>query len=506
MQIQVGQTRDVALWGGQNLDVASNNPNVVPNNGFASRMDGDTKLLTLSGARIGTSMLTAGVGDNVWVTLQVQVTADGKPLAALHDDVTFFVKPSWSSSFAGASVTADQRLWRQELDLGGGATVGLKGWQDVTLDFNQTNIASYSTFPDKFNDLLGIDLVGLRPGDVEFTAYRAGLPVASMQVFVRATASPKAYYVDNFMTGYYDIDFRSQGGNYSKYLIVRYPDEVVLPIHMDLIGDARPDPAAAKAFIDAATMGEGARRYPSQMNAGTTPNLYALKKSAIRTMDAYTYQLMTVSMEAVIFILSMVDIARGMIGSMPKMARDAAPAPVKRVLGDAPAGAEEIRMSADEYRAALSKVFPGQALNEVSSMVDGIGERAAQRAAADPRFVALYQGGNMRDAGTLFHSAAAQEARSLPQNAVPSGWRLSAERTIQAGRGGSRADIFLEGPTGEIVEFDWKTSGASALTSKTVSQMSRHAGQITTNVAGTLTTQESRSWVDFIRPLLGAPR
>jgi hypothetical protein len=105
----------------------------------------------------------------------------------------------------------------------------------------------------------------------------------------------------------------------------------------------------------------------------------------------------------------------------------------------------------------------------------------------------------------MFHSLATQEARSIPQSSLPSGWRLTAERTIQAGKGGSRADIFLEGPGGQLVEFDWKTTGASAFTSKAVAQMTKHPGQISTNIAGALATQQSRSWVDFVRPILGAP-
>jgi hypothetical protein len=223
-------------------------------------------------------------------------------------------------------------------------------------------------------------------------------------------------------------------------------------------------------------------------------------------MEANTVQIIRVSKEAIVFVLTIMDIARGLSApKMAKMPRESAPAPVKQLLGEAPAGAQELKMTAEEYRAALSHVFPSQALNEVSSLVDGIGQRAAQRAAADPSFISLYRSGNMRDAGTMFHSVAAQEARAVPQSSLPSGWRLTAERTIQAGRGGSRADIFLEGPGGDLVEFDWKTTGNSALTSKTVGQMNRHSGQISTNIAGTLTTQESRSWVDFIRPLLGAP-
>lgn len=165
-------------------------------------------------------------------------------------------------------------------------------------------------------------------------------------------------------------------------------------------------------------------------------------------------------------------------------------------------GAEEIKLSPSEYQAALGHVFPGQFLEPITQTVEGIGQHAAQRAVNNPAFVQACQIKNWTLAGTLFHSAAAEEARTLPAAVLPQGWILDAEFTIQSGLGGSRADILLRGPAGQIIEFDWKTTGRSALSSAARSEMERHAGQILTNLGGTLTTQESRSWVDFVRPLL----
>jgi hypothetical protein len=79
------------------------------------------------------------------------------------------------------------------------------------------------------------------------------------------------------------------------------------------------------------------------------------------------------------------------------------------------------------------------------------------------RFVAAVQSGNRTLAGTLFHSAAAREARALPASALPGGSALSY---------GSRRE------------------------------MTRHAGQLITNIGGQLTRQESRSWIDYVRPLM----
>ena len=127
-------------------------------------------------------------------------------------------------------------------------------------------------------------------------------------------------------------------------------------------------------------------------------------------------------------------------------------------------GVEEIRMSQAEYRAALQRVFPGQ-VDDISRMVDEIGQRAAQRAINDPRFIQAVRNGNVTQAGTLFHSAAAIETRAVPASAVPQGWTLTAEEVIQAGAGGSRTDLLFRGPAAQRVEIDWKTTGRSAMSS-----------------------------------------
>lgn len=180
---------------------------------------------------------------------------------------------------------------------------------------------------------------------------------------------------------------------------------------------------------------------------------------------------------------------------------DAAGTQAAHVLNPVP-GATEVKLSESGYRGALSHTFPAHALDPVFSAVDGIGQRAAQRAVQNPAFVQAVQNGNWTLAGTLYHSAAAQEARALPAAALPAGWRIEAERGIQSGAGGGRADILLHGPGNIVAEVDWKTTGRSALSSASRSEMTRHAGQITTNIGGTLSTQQSRSWIDHVRPLL----
>lgn len=166
------------------------------------------------------------------------------------------------------------------------------------------------------------------------------------------------------------------------------------------------------------------------------------------------------------------------------------------------AGALERQVTLAEYDAALQHVFPSHYLNPVTSAVDGIGQRAARRALANPRFVDAIRRGNWTQAGTFFHSAAASEIDELPRGVLPSGWTIQAEKTVQQGLGGSRLDVLVRGPAGEIVEYDWKTRAISALSTGSRKEMEKHAGHIATNVSGVLTVQESRSWIDFVRPLM----
>jgi Domain of unknown function (DUF4157) len=172
---------------------------------------------------------------------------------------------------------------------------------------------------------------------------------------------------------------------------------------------------------------------------------------------------------------------------------------------EAIAGAEEVRLSQAEYEAALKAVFPSHYADNVARLVDEIGQNAATRAVGNPKFVQAMKDGDMTLAGTLFHSAAAdavEDAAKASSDLIPKGWTLEAEKTIQAGKGGSRADVLLQGPGSDVVEFDWKTTGKSALSYGSRKEMERHAGQIAVKLGGKLTTQQSRSWMDYVRPLL----
>src|SRR5215472_8706604 len=99
MRILTGQRRDIGLWGGQALDVRSNNTNVVPNDGFQeamTRTDG-LRMLSLLGKTPGTAMIETRMSGNLWCTLQVQVVdvdISGNP--PLDDRQLAFQSPEWN--------------------------------------------------------------------------------------------------------------------------------------------------------------------------------------------------------------------------------------------------------------------------------------------------------------------------------------------------------------------------------------------------------------------------
>jgi hypothetical protein len=72
MRVAKGTSADVALWGGAQLVVRSNNPTVV-GNPLPERSVGNLRVLKLKGQSVGTTMIEAGTGGAPWVSLQVQV-------------------------------------------------------------------------------------------------------------------------------------------------------------------------------------------------------------------------------------------------------------------------------------------------------------------------------------------------------------------------------------------------------------------------------------------------
>jgi len=164
-------------------------------------------------------------------------------------------------------------------------------------------------------------------------------------------------------------------------------------------------------------------------------------------------------------------------------------------------GKSELTMEYDEYLKALGHVFPQRYLDEVTRIVDDIGKEAAANVAADPAFVEMCQNRNWAQAGTRFHNEAKDVGRAMVASGkAPAGWMF--EYTVQSGLGGSRLDVVARGPAGEVLEFDWKTTGRSALSTKSRVEMVKHAQHIGMNMNTPLQTQTSVSWVELVRPHL----
>jgi hypothetical protein len=92
----------IGLWGGRDLAVRSNNPGVVPNDGFGetmSRADG-TRMLSLFGKSAGTSLLETSLNGNRWCVLQVIVTDVDWSADRIPDDRQLNMEAFWS--LAGA--------------------------------------------------------------------------------------------------------------------------------------------------------------------------------------------------------------------------------------------------------------------------------------------------------------------------------------------------------------------------------------------------------------------
>ena len=106
MRVLTKQRRTIGLWGGQKLTVRSNNPNVIPNDGFtetATRADG-LRYLSLLGQATGTALLEARQGNSSpWCTLQVEVVDVDLSANPIPDDRSFSLP--WTITDTSAPVS-----------------------------------------------------------------------------------------------------------------------------------------------------------------------------------------------------------------------------------------------------------------------------------------------------------------------------------------------------------------------------------------------------------------
>jgi hypothetical protein len=174
------------------------------------------------------------------------------------------------------------------------------------------------------------------------------------------------------------------------------------------------------------------------------------------------------------------------------------------------AGAQEHLVSASHYIEALGHSFPSEYLDDALRAVGDIAGEAASQGVRDPVLMGMLRRGDITRAGTRFHSLAKQAGdQFVAAGRLPPGYRFRFEQTVKSGRGGSRLDVLIEDPLGQLVEVDWKTTGRSAVSSKTIGQMEKHAthvadpqnaARVQARTSGqALPSQRSFSWTDEMR-------
>ena len=128
----------------------------------------------------------------------------------------------------------------------------------------------------------------------------------------RATVNPEIAHlpwsrnVDNFESAVYDLSYRSERGNLSRWLRVMYSDgtEVDINIFSDLVGETLL-PETVRDAIARGYVGDGGRVFPERLNSQTVPRLWAARQSALDVMDEYNVQFIRMTMPVVTFIITM---------------------------------------------------------------------------------------------------------------------------------------------------------------------------------------------------------
>lgn len=150
----------------------------------------------------------------------------------------------------------------------------------------------------------------------------------------------------------------------------------------------------------------------------------------------------------------------------------------------------------------------------VHSIVERVGLRAAADAANDLDFVNLLRQGRWTEAGGAFHRKAQRACASLyPPGSSTNGFQVLAEHTAQSGAGGSRLDLFIQGPDGRLADIDWKTTipgglqrgiirdlppEGESVAEGAVGEMARHQAAISARYGRSLTLQEARPWLPLV--------
>jgi hypothetical protein len=168
-------------------------------------------------------------------------------------------------------------------------------------------------------------------------------------------------------------------------------------------------------------------------------------------------------------------------------------------LGPPPEGAIEVKLTDAEYRRALEAGFAERGMDPTFKVIHEVSRRAAANVVKDPEFVAACKAGKWMKAGRLFHRAPELAGKQYAATA-PEAQGFTFEDTLKGGKGGGRADALSSPQGGQVREYDWKTSGKSAV--KSIEQMDRHKKLLAVERQLAASGQESVTWIDYVRGLL----
>jgi len=298
-------------------------------------------------------------------TARQKILVDGGP-------PQFFKDPDFG--LVGCSFTATGQLWRQELALGFDTMVGLRNHSGMSVELNNPAIAKLvkSEYRDpRTTDatVLYISIIPTGVGDAFLEARKGGAVHASMQIHVAANPVG-AIYVDDFVNSYYDIDYRAEGGNCSKWLILEYRDSVAIEINLDQIVDVPSNTTPETFQSSPRIVGQGGRLFPMQLNRATAPRLCIAKRAANEIMNEYFVKFIQAAAEAVLFIITIDPFVGGVAGAgtlgkavRKPIPRGKLPPGVRGVLPKLKAAAERLRSTARD----LQGKNPGRAVEVLSS-------------------------------------------------------------------------------------------------------------------------------------------
>ena len=117
---------------------------------------------------------------------------------------------------------------------------------------------------------------------------------------------PWERYVDNYASVFYSLNYRSERGNLSRWIRVRFNDSV--EIDLNIYSDFAEETTTPEGMRDALArgyLGAGSRIFPERMTPQTTPRLWSARQDALEAMDQFTVRFIRSAMPAVTFIITM---------------------------------------------------------------------------------------------------------------------------------------------------------------------------------------------------------